>query len=72
MHQLFCEGVWLHAAALHAIPCGLCAVQDPPATRQDQMLQVHLVVVGEEESNLRRAKVTRIGHGLTDRQTDVR
>lgn len=48
VHQLLRQGVRLHAAALHAVPRGLGAVQDPPAPRQDQVLQVHLALVGEE------------------------
>ena len=42
VYQLLCQGVRLHAPAVHAVPRGLCALQDPPAPRQDQVLQVHL------------------------------
>lgn len=42
MYQLFCQGVWLYAPTVHSIQGGLCALQDPPAPRQDQVLQVHL------------------------------
>lgn len=44
MYQLLCQGVWLHAPAVHSVQGGLCALQDPPASRQDQVLQVHLGV----------------------------
>lgn len=50
VHQLLRQGVWLHAAAVHAVPCGLCAFQNAPATRQDQMLQVHLAA-GRSEND---------------------
>lgn len=42
MYQLFCQGVWLHAPTVHSVQGGLCALQDPSAPRQDQVLQVHL------------------------------
>lgn len=42
VHQLLCQGVRLHAAALHTVPSGLCPLQDPTPARQDQMLQIHL------------------------------
>lgn len=42
MHQLLCQGVRLHAPPVHTVQGGLCALQDPPAPRQDQVLQVHL------------------------------
>ena len=42
VHQLLRQGVRLHAAALHPVPGGLGALQDAPAPRQDQVLQVHL------------------------------
>lgn len=69
MHQLLRQGVRLHAAALHAVPRGLRAVQDPPAPRQDQVLQVHLALVGEEGRSPGEggAEVTRAGgRGLAD------
>lgn len=42
MYQLLRQGVWLHAPTVHSVQGGLCALQDPPAPRQDQVLQVHL------------------------------
>lgn len=42
VHQLLRESVRLHAAAVHAVPRGLRAVQDPLTPRQDQVLQIHL------------------------------
>lgn len=64
VHQLLRQGVRLHAAALHAVPRRLGAVQDPPAPRQDKVLQVYLVLVGGRGG----AEVTRVA-GL-DWRTD--
>lgn len=42
VYQLLCQGVWLYAPLVHTVQGGLCALQDPPAPWQDQVLQVHL------------------------------
>lgn len=45
MHQLLCQSVWLHAAAVHPVPCGFCPLQDPASPRQDKVFQVHIVII---------------------------
>lgn len=42
VYQLLCQGVRLYAPLVHTVQGRLCALQDPPAPRQDQVLQVHL------------------------------
>lgn len=42
VHQLLRQGVRVHAPPVHPVPRGLGPLQDPPAPRQDKMLQVHL------------------------------
>lgn len=57
VYQLLCQGVRLYAPAVHTVPRGLCALQDPPAPRQDQVLQVHLgaLRIWERMSRVREA-----------------
>lgn len=54
VHQLLREGVRVHAPAVHPVPRGLGPLQDPPAPRQDKMLQVHLEAGGSRPPGLSR------------------
>lgn len=44
MHQLLCQGVWIYAAPLYAVPGGLGSIQDKASSRQNQVLQIHIAL----------------------------